>query len=228
MGRKYYLDPQSGEKIYIRDKVPSLKDYRKSNDQDIIDNQIKEVAERAETIARGRATGYVFDTLADLEIALEDETFVADLVLGDNLYIRATNVPDYWWDGTQKQQLEAEKPDLSGFVKDVQINDASIVTKSNGIASISRATSSIYGVIKGDPQSRLYGIDLLNPGILGLWDTSTSEVSTRSGVKAITTKVFDYAVKAAMCDGKGAEWSAEEQANAKTRLGITEHKVVRL
>ena len=76
----------------------------------------KATAESAMAIASGRATGYVFDTLSDLETALADDTFTANLVMGDNLYIRATDVPDYWWDGTQKQQLEAEKPDLSGFV----------------------------------------------------------------------------------------------------------------
>ena len=80
-------------------------------------NEIKEVSEHAEVIARGRATGYVFDTLTDLEIWLQDETNVSNLVLGDNFYIRALDTPDYWWDGTTKQQLEAEKPDLTIFVE---------------------------------------------------------------------------------------------------------------
>lgn len=78
--------------------------------------EIKEISEHAETIARGRATGYVFDTLEDLEIWLEDETNVSNLILGDNFYIRALNTPDYWWDGSDKQQLEAEKPDLTNLV----------------------------------------------------------------------------------------------------------------
>ena len=90
----------------------------------------KAIAERAESaaanavvIASGRATGYVFDTLADLETALANEEFVSGLVLGDNLYIRATDVPDYWWDGTQKQQLETEKPDLTGLVKEADVQN---------------------------------------------------------------------------------------------------------
>lgn len=65
--------------------------------------------------AKGRATGYVFDTLADLELALEDVEFTSKLVLGDNLYIRATDVPDYWWDGNQKQELETQKVDLTEY-----------------------------------------------------------------------------------------------------------------
>ena len=34
---------------------------------------------------------------------------------GDNFYIRDKGVPDYWWDGTVKQELEVEKVDLSVF-----------------------------------------------------------------------------------------------------------------
>lgn len=33
---------------------------------------------------------------------------------------------------------------------------------------------------------------------------------------------LDYAVKCAMCDGKGAAWTAEEQAAARERMGIGE------
>lgn len=80
-------------------------------------NELQETAEAAESIARGRATGYVFDTLEDLDLWLQDETNKSNLVLGDNFYIRALNTPDYWWDGTDKQQLEAEKPDLTGLVE---------------------------------------------------------------------------------------------------------------
>lgn len=72
-------------------------------------------ANEAESIAKGRSKGYVFDTLADLDEALLDEEFVAGLLMGDNLYIRALNVPDYWWDGSDKQQLETQKVDLENI-----------------------------------------------------------------------------------------------------------------
>ena len=35
----------------------------------------------------------------------------------------------------------------------------------------------------------------------------------------ITVGNLDYAVKAALCDGKGAAWTAEEQASARERMG---------
>lgn len=66
-----------------------------------------------EAIAKGRATGYVFDTVDDLDAWLSDSANTAKLNLGDNFYIRALDVPDYWWDGTSKQQLETQKVNLS-------------------------------------------------------------------------------------------------------------------
>lgn len=36
-----------------------------------------------------------------------------DIKVGTNLYIRELNVPDYWWDGSQPQQLETQKVSLT-------------------------------------------------------------------------------------------------------------------
>lgn len=83
--------------------------------------KLQEQIEEAEAIAKGRATGYVFDTIDDLDAWLADPTNTATLVLGDNLYIRATDVPDYWWDGTQKQPLETQKVDLSEYAKSADV-----------------------------------------------------------------------------------------------------------
>ena len=71
--------------------------------------------EKATAIAKGRSTGYVFDTKADLDawLALEENT--SNLVLGDNLYIRDVGVPDMWWDGSAAYQLETQKVDLSPY-----------------------------------------------------------------------------------------------------------------
>lgn len=80
-------------------------------------NEAKSLSNEAIDIAKGRATGYVFDTLEDLESWLQDENNTSNLVLGDNLYIRATDVPDYWWDGSSKQELETQKVDLNEYKK---------------------------------------------------------------------------------------------------------------
>lgn len=42
---------------------------------------------------------------------------VAPPRLGDNLYIRDTGVPDYWWDGSEPQVLETQFVDVDQYVK---------------------------------------------------------------------------------------------------------------
>ena len=84
-------------------------------------NKAIETSERAEAIAKGRATGYVFDTIVDLDEWLQDNENTSKLVLGDNLYIREVGVPDYWWDGTSKQILETQKVDLDEYAKKDEI-----------------------------------------------------------------------------------------------------------
>ena len=100
---------QLGENAEIIDNVL----YENAN----IANDSINKSNEAISIAKGRATGYVFDTLEDLEIWLEDDNNIANLILGDNLYIRAIDVPDYWWDGNSKQKLETQKVDLEEYLK---------------------------------------------------------------------------------------------------------------
>ena len=116
-GKDYVLTEEDKEKIVDTVK-PMVEESIKPTITNIneLANSAAQSAEHAEVIARGRATGYVFDTIEDLDIWLQDETNKSQLVIGDNFYIRATNVPDYWWDGEQKQQLEAEKPDFTNLV----------------------------------------------------------------------------------------------------------------
>ncbi len=76
---------------------------------DVLNKSFEEV----ESIAKGRSAGYVFDTVEELDVWLADTSNTSRLQLGDNLYIRAVNVPDYWWDGSAKQELETQKVDLT-------------------------------------------------------------------------------------------------------------------
>lgn len=191
-----------------------------------IDN-IEEVASKAETIAKGRTTGYVFDTLEDLDVWLQDEANISKLVLGDNLYIRAIGVPDYWWDGSEKQQLETQKVDLTEYINDVQINGQSIVA--NGVANIpiaSRNTPLVSGLVSIQPS---YGITTNSLNVLMIGSPSSeSEISKRKSNSSsrLDANNIDYVVKTAMCDGVGAEWTDEEKANARARLGIGEWELI--
>ena len=78
---------------------------------------IRQKLSDVEAIARGKSRAKVFDTVAALDTWLAVAANKATLEIGDNLYIKATNVPDYWWDGTAKQPIEAEKVDLTEYLK---------------------------------------------------------------------------------------------------------------
>ena len=90
-----------------------------------------------ESIAKGRSTGHVFETETDMRTWIAANASV--LNLGDNLYIRATDVPDYWWDGTSAQPLETQKVDLTEYAKksDVPSVDATL-TKSGQAADAAK------------------------------------------------------------------------------------------
>ncbi len=116
---------------------------------------------------------------------------------------------------------------------DVRINGESIVQ--DGVADIPVAdgvkygssyglvhfvAGYCYGIETGRTKTSNYeatdGIKLVIPstaGMNGRYNPGTN------GFGAITTSTFDYAVKAAMCDGKGAAWTADEQAAARERIG---------
>ena len=68
------------------------------------------------------APGLVFDTVADMEAYVAEHS--AELKVGQNLYIREVDVPDYWWDGTAAQELEV-KVDLSGYAKQAEVDSLS-------------------------------------------------------------------------------------------------------
>ena len=95
-----------------------------------------------EAIARGKATGYVFDTYQDMLDWLEIPDNVETLVVGDNLYIRDTGVKDYWWDGTTYQELEAEAPDLTNYYTKMQVDSKMpiLITRDDYNALVSAGT----------------------------------------------------------------------------------------
>ena len=89
-------------------------------------------------------------------------------------------------------------------VSDVLVNGASIIDK-NGNAVIPIANTSSFGVSKF---AGTYAIDN--------WRNNKSY----QNMYALGITEFDHALKQGMCDGKGAEWTQEEKAMARNRLGI--------
>lgn len=108
---------------------------------------------------------------------------------------------------------------------DVQIKGKSIVT--DGIAEIPIANrDNVFGVVKTVPYE-FWGTGVgasSNNGQLRLYPASNGNIDARQkiNVSPISVNNLDYAVKAAMCDGKGAAWTEEEQAAARERMGIDE------
>lgn len=77
-------------------------------------------------IANGKCKSNVFDTVSDMETWLSNSENTAGLKVGDVFLIRATDVPDYWWDGTSAQVLETTKVEIE-FLTNEEI-DAILAT----------------------------------------------------------------------------------------------------
>ena len=105
---------------------------------------------------------------------------------------------------------------------DVRIGGESIVK--DGVAEIPIASRGKPWVV-GIP-GEAYGLGKDNTNNIRLFGLTNMEVDKRFYAKPLTGDVLDYAVKAAMCDGKGAAWTAEEQAAARERMGIDEYEDV--
>lgn len=107
-------------------------------------------------------------------------------------------------------------PGSDAAATDVRLNGKSITA--DGVADIPLASTTQEGVTKYDP----YGGLLDTERGWGITPASNSQINARNaGHFAITADShLDYAVKAAMCDGKGAAWTAVEQTMARKRMGI--------
>lgn len=118
-------------------------------------------------------------------------------------------------DGT----FTCEWADDGGSNLDVRIDGKSIVQ--DGVAEIPISSHDTLGLVYTDNSAGGYTTGLMNrQGRLQVNTASIDDVNKRRLRKEIDCSNFDYAVKAAMCDGKGAAWTAEEQAAARERMGI--------
>lgn len=101
-------------------------------------------------------------------------------------------------------------------VKDVQVAGESLVQDS--VATIPLAGYNRLGAIQLDPAG--FAAASIE-GKLALVPPTDAQISTHTHTqRPITPSCMDYALKAAMCDGKGAAWTANEQKAARERMGI--------
>lgn len=72
----------------------------------------------------GGTNALVFDTKEEFDTWMDDTNNVNNLKVGQNIYIKASDTPDYWWDGSEIQILETDKVDLDGYVTSDQLTSA--------------------------------------------------------------------------------------------------------
>lgn len=118
-------------------------------------------------------------------------------------------------DGT----FTCEWADDGGSNLDVRIDGKSIVQ--DGVAEIPISSHDTLGLVYTDNSAGGYTTGLMNrQGRLQVNTASIDDVNKRRLRKEIDCSNFDHAVKAAMCDGKGAAWTTDEQAAARERMGL--------
>lgn len=115
------------------------------------------------------------------------------------------------------------EPGSDAAATDVRIAGKSITA--DGVADIPMASGNSdisdndsYGVVKS--RGSIYGIYMHEDGICTRSANNEFIDSRTNHFCPITPAQVDYAVKAAMCDGKGAAWTAAEQAAARERMGL--------
>ena len=135
-------------------------------------------------------------------------------LVGKYLRVKAVNdegIPELEW---------VEAPS-GGSDLDVRINGESIVK--DGVADIPVATATRTGAVKLGQGVKYNG------GLLTTDFANKPTIDSRNHYYApIVPALLDYAVKAAMCDGKGAAWTSEEQTNARKRIGFSDYSATLL
>lgn len=114
-------------------------------------------------------------------------------------------------------------PGSDAAATDVRMNGKSITA--DGVADIPVAkdndldsSKNTYGVVKS--RGSAYGIFFHRDGVCTAAAAQNEIASRKNFFKPIPPAMLDYAVKAAMCDGKGAAWTDAEKLAARERMGI--------
>lgn len=104
-------------------------------------------------------------------------------------------------------------------VKDVQVAGNSVLV--DGVANVPIASETKEGVIKAPLADGTFGIQLDNDNRPCVYAASEADITARETLyRPLVPARMDYAVKAAMCDGKGAAWTDAEQKAVRERIGI--------
>lgn len=165
----------------------------------------EEIQESADQIQKNATE---IDSLKENKIEKPDDL----PIVGKILRVKSVNE-----DGT----FICEWADSGGSNLDVRINGESIVQ--NGTAEIPLCTKTKEaGLISIDTYTSNGGLHRANneTGLIRIASATNNQIDERRNKFCpIVPETIDYAVKAAMCDGKGAMWTADEQTAARERMG---------
>ena len=180
--------------------------------QDRPGNPIADVLNRIDmTISRAE------ESIAEADAAAKSAQTVADIVqakLDNGDFVGPAGKP-----GSDASVTAENIQSALGYtpIKDVQVAGVSVLT--DGVANVPVATADAPGVVSV-PTPQYSGIWNDN-GILRISYATDEEISGRTGTrKSIVCANMDYAVTAAMTDGKGPAWTAAQRAAARDRMGI--------
>lgn len=205
----------------IDDALAQAKESGEFNGADGKDGAIGKQGPKGEPGPKGDPgeTTYIENPYDDTEIKKEIAAKVGySEVVGNQLLMYA--------DDTKEKLLATLE--LPSGVEDVKVKGTSIVE--NGIAEIPLCTTSkVPGLIAIDTYSNSGGLYKANndTGLIRIAKANNMSLTERENEFCpVVPANLDYAVKCAMCDGKGAAWTAEEQAAARDRIGIDEYEDV--
>lgn len=148
------------------------------------------------------------------------ETVLQEVELASELETEAKNIVDAINEVNEK--AEQGGGGGSGTVTDVRVDSKSFLGE-DGVVNIS-----LGGQFPQGGGLKVWEASGTQPQRLGIIEPHQMEIINRNSgemhqmTRAVTLSQLDYAVKRALTDGSGTEYTEEEQAAARERLGITE------
>lgn len=105
-------------------------------------------------------------------------------------------------------------------VKDVQVAGSSVLD--GGVANVPVAQTWVSGskYLGVSAPSVAHGL-YVSDNLIKIYPAELDNIERRVLDRPITPTNLDKAVKAAMCDGKGAAWTSAEQKAARERMGVS-------
>ena len=221
-----YSENVNGDDYIITDEdYEEIETHVKEDIQPVIDDiantseNALEVAETAESIARGKSQAIVFETFADLEVWLKDEANKGVGLIGDNLYIKQmwideeANIrqPDYWITEV------LEEPNELGYYYNISDLGVEHPDLTNVVKNTDYATSTEIGIMQ-------MGTGLYNAGNgkANVNFAAKSEIDSRKANTVIGCQTLDYAVGSVLPVMTQEEYDALKTKNENLYYFIVE------